>query len=44
MVRGTFNKYHDAGALKLLDEIAPHAPASLVQIEEPAHSHEETHV
>jgi hopanoid biosynthesis associated radical SAM protein HpnH len=44
MVRGTFNKYPDAGALKLLDEIAPHAPASLVQIEEPAHSLEETHV
>jgi hopanoid biosynthesis associated radical SAM protein HpnH len=42
MVRGTFNKYPDAGALKLLDEAAAQAPAPLVQIEEPAHSLEET--
>jgi hypothetical protein len=44
MVRGTFNSYQDAGALKLLSEPAPHGPASLVQIEEPAQSLEETHV
>jgi hypothetical protein len=43
MVRGNFNKYPDAGALKLLDEVKPHAPAGLVQIEEPANSLEETH-
>jgi hypothetical protein len=43
MVRGNFNKYPDAGALKLLDEAAPHAPASLVQIADPIPSAEETH-
>jgi hypothetical protein len=44
MVRGTFNRYPDAGALKLLDEVAPHASVPLVQIEEPVSSPEETHV
>jgi hypothetical protein len=44
MVRGTFSMYRDQHALKLLNEAAPHRPAKLVQIEEPAHSLEETHV
>jgi hypothetical protein len=43
MVRGTFSLYKDAHALKLLDAPAPHGPASLVQIEEPAETLEETH-
>ena len=33
MVRGTFSKYPDQHALNLLNEPAPHGPASLVQIE-----------
>ncbi len=33
MVRGTFSKYRDSHALKLLSESAPHSPAKLVQIE-----------
>jgi len=44
MVRGTFSKYPDAHALKLLSEPTPHGPATLVQIEEPAHSLEEANV
>jgi hypothetical protein len=42
MVRGTFSRYPDAHALKLLDEAAPHGPSSLVQIEDPSHELEET--
>jgi hypothetical protein len=42
MVRGNFSKYRDEGALKLLNEAAPHAPATLVQIAEPADALEET--
>ena len=42
MVRGTFRKYNDQHALNLLNEPAPHGPASLVQIDKPAHSLEET--
>ena len=42
MVRGSFNKYRDAHALKLLNEPAPHGPAQLVQIENPARTLEET--
>ena len=42
MVRGTFSKYRDQHALNLLNEPAPHGPATLVQIAEPAHSLEET--
>src|SRR6516162_9710398 len=33
MIRGTFSKYPDTHALKLLNEPAPHGPATLVQIE-----------
>jgi hypothetical protein len=33
MIRGTFSKYPDPHALKLLSEPAPHGPAKLVQIE-----------
>jgi hypothetical protein len=42
MVRGNFSKYRDQHALRLLSEPAPHGPASLVQIDSPAHSLEET--
>jgi hypothetical protein len=42
MVRGTFSLYKDQHALNLLNEPAPHGPAKLVQIAEPAHSFEET--
>ena len=44
MVRGTFSLYRDQHALKLLNDSAPHGPAKLVQIAEPAHSFEETSV
>jgi hypothetical protein len=45
MVRGTFNTYRDRHALKLLEETAAQAQhPPLVQIEEPAHSLEETNV
>jgi hypothetical protein len=43
MVRGNFNQYRDAHALKLLNEAMPRGKAPLVQIEEPAHELEETH-
>jgi hypothetical protein len=42
MVRGTFNKYPDQHALKLLDDAASHASAPLVQIDQPDHALEET--
>jgi hypothetical protein len=42
MVRGTFSSYKDAHALKLLNDSAPHGPANLVQISEPAQSLVET--
>jgi len=42
MVRGTFSLYKDEHALKLLNEPAPHGPATLVKIESPAHELEET--
>ena len=42
MVRGSFSKYRDAHALKLLSEPAPHGPATLVQIESPQRTLEET--
>jgi hopanoid biosynthesis associated radical SAM protein HpnH len=42
MVRGTFSRYRDRHALNLLNEPAPHGPASLVQIERPSHTLEET--
>jgi hypothetical protein len=32
MVRGNFGMYPDEGALKLLNEPAPHGPATLVKI------------
>jgi hypothetical protein len=32
MIRGTFSRYNDEHALKLLHEPAPHGPATLVQI------------
>jgi hypothetical protein len=35
MVKGTFSLYKDDHALKLLNEPAPHGPATLVQIEQP---------
>ncbi len=41
MVRGTFNKYTDAGALKLLDEPVQHGITPLVQINSTVQ--EETH-
>jgi len=43
MVRGNFNQYRDAHALKLLNEAMPRGRAPLVQIEEPAPELEETH-
>ena len=42
MVRGTFSRYPDQHALNLLNEPAPHGPASLVQIASPDHELEET--
>ncbi len=33
MVRGSFSQYRDQHALKLLNEPAPHGPATLVKIE-----------
>jgi len=47
MVRGTFSKYPDRHALKLLSDLAleksvPHESAPLVQIEQPDHTLEET--
>jgi len=44
MVRGTFSLYKDKHALKLLSESAPHGPATLVQIQNPEHTLEETNV
>jgi hopanoid biosynthesis associated radical SAM protein HpnH len=44
MVRGNFSLYKDAQALKLLSEPEPHTSVPLVQIDEPAHSLEETRV
>jgi hypothetical protein len=38
MVKGNFSMYKDAHALKLLNDSAPHGPAKLVQIAEPAHA------
>ncbi|MDE3200362.1 MAG: adenosyl-hopene transferase HpnH [Acidobacteriota bacterium] len=35
MVRGTFSTYKDEGALRLLNEPAPHGASTLVQIEQP---------
>ncbi len=35
MIRGTFSTYKDEGALRLLNEPAPHGPSALVQIEQP---------
>jgi hypothetical protein len=35
MVKGTFNRYPDPAAAKVLQEFESHAPASLVQIEKP---------
>jgi hypothetical protein len=43
MVRGNFSLYKDDTALRLLNEPAPHGPATLVQIAEPAPALEETH-
>ena len=42
MVRGNFSLYKNQHALKLLSEPAPHGPATLVKIEAPARSLEET--
>jgi hypothetical protein len=47
MVRGTFSKYPDRQALKLLSDsasenAAPHESAPLVQIEQPEKTVEET--
>jgi hypothetical protein len=42
MIRGTFSKYPDQHALNLLNEPAPHGPASLVQITRPDREFEET--
>jgi hypothetical protein len=44
MARGNFSLYKDEAALKLLDEPAPHGPATLVQIAEPEHAYEQTSV
>lgn len=35
MIRGTFSTYKDEGALRLLNEPAPHGASTLVQIEQP---------
>jgi len=42
MVKGTFSSYPDQHALNLLNEPAPHGPASLVQIEKSDRALEET--
>ena len=42
MVRGTFRTYKDQHALNLLNEPMPHGPSSLVQIERPDQTLEET--
>jgi hypothetical protein len=42
MARGWFGTYKDEHALRLLSEPAPHGPATLVQIESPSRSLEET--
>ncbi|MFZ1015625.1 MAG: hypothetical protein WAN28_19930 [Terracidiphilus sp.] len=42
MVKGSFKKYKDQHALNLLNEPMPHGPSSLVQIERPAQTLEET--
>ncbi len=42
MVRGTFSKYPDPEALKLLNEAAPQNHATPAPIEEPDHTLEET--
>jgi hopanoid biosynthesis associated radical SAM protein HpnH len=42
MIRGTFSSYRDQHALNLLNEPAPHGPASLVQIEKSDRTLEET--
>jgi hopanoid biosynthesis associated radical SAM protein HpnH len=44
LIRGSFSLYRDEGALKLLNEPAPHGPATLVKIAAPAESLEETRV
>jgi hypothetical protein len=44
MVRGTFSKYPDTHALKLLNEAVPSAHAPLIQIEQTEHVPEETTV
>jgi hopanoid biosynthesis associated radical SAM protein HpnH len=44
MIRGTFSSYRDQHALNLLNEPAPHGPASLVQIEKSDRTLEETRV
>jgi hypothetical protein len=44
MVRGTFSSYRDPHALKLLNEPVPQSSATLVQIEQPARTPEETTV
>ncbi|HME58852.1 MAG TPA: hypothetical protein VKF63_10985, partial [Terracidiphilus sp.] len=47
MVRGTFSKYRDPHAMKLLNDFASQQAAqhvNLVQIAEPAHALEETRV
>ena len=41
MVKGTFSLYKNKHALDLLNEPAPHGPATLVQIAEPARATEE---
>jgi hypothetical protein len=42
MIRGTFSSYRDKHALKLLNEPAPHGPATLVHIENSSRTLEET--
>ncbi len=42
MIRGTFSSYPDQHALNLLNEPAPHGPASLVQIDKSDRALEET--
>jgi hypothetical protein len=42
MIRGTFSTYKDEHALRLLNEPAPHGPATLVQIGSTERSLEET--
>jgi hopanoid biosynthesis associated radical SAM protein HpnH len=43
MARGNFRKYPNANAMKIFNDAAPHGPAELVQIAEPAPALEETH-